>query len=689
MYRLLSIFICLLFLFFIDKLPAADPVVTSKIKAVRVYQGAAFIQRWGILRSDGKNGHFLINALPKKLKNKSVSLKFTNGNGKIFISRLQISDEIEQEYQNKKITQTKQEYDRLSRHLNLLNEEFEVLQNSKRTFRNLFPVRRKPDARSYNAIVFNPNAWQTYQKMISGLLADNSQKELALIENIDALNEKIIVAEAKLNFLKSYKSKQSKTVRVDYTTKRSGVFVFQLEYIALGAEWYPRYSVTTSKDGKQNELKIFAITRNQTGEDWHGVTLSFSAANYQAGLDLPIIREWRFGERRELVDNRQQSPSPTRLRRRASSFNDTASSRGLTKSQRVYIRPKDDVDEDIAEREEESKSQVPAKPVHQSKNHSYEYYQQARKKKARSYLHSNLARPKSFETEKQITSLNQLLFAQKNMFHKKNYWFSIRIGKQAQQKLNTLSPSLRNELVEAEQYIRILNRRANIARENKKLLSTLVAPRKSSGGFDYRYQSNQKYDIESNEAFHTIKIAKQVIPAKIIYECSPSSKPAVYTTSISKLRKKEPLLEGPLDIYLGKHFIGTSRIKMTSKNEALRFPLGVDRDIEVDRKEDVYQKKQGFFSKSRLIHKTISIRIRNRKPYPVSIKFIEKIPYSNDDNIKIIWQKSNHKIKKQERGLFTSLIRVPAGKNTLWKYSYTIEYPASSFLKRLIRNGEE
>ncbi|MEM7184499.1 MAG: DUF4139 domain-containing protein [Spirochaetota bacterium] len=690
MFILLISFIFLLFPLYAQQ----RHVLHSNITAVKVYEGAAFVQRQGILRTSvTRNGHFILDGFPEKLQDKSISLKFLGAKGKIWVTRLQVSQEIQAKNADTKLRKAKQEYDSLSRRLNLLNEEYEVLENSGKVVQNLTPIRRKPDSRSYNDIVLNPAAWNSYRAMVKNLLSNNNREKFSLLQKIDRLNERLVVAEAKLNFYRSRSTKVTKMIRIDYSTQIAKSYRFQLEYLISGAEWYPRYTVQTNAKQASNELSIFAVVRNLTGEDWSGVALSFSAADYRGSLDLPELSEWRFGEREipqqvvaEDADTYyqeepvQQTRSSARRRRRDSRIIDSLDKSKLP-SDREQAREEGRIAGGI--------SRKPLSAVSKkAKKFSYGSLQSQRQERARNYLNQNLAKANSLETERKITTLNEHFLQQKQSYSKRNYAQAIRYGQLAQKKLNTLTPNLRKELRDAELHIRKLNRKAAIEKENLKLLKTLVPPRKSSGGFNHLYLAKKKYSVRSDESFHRIHIKSQKLAAEVRYESSPLTSKNVYITSVTKLRKNEPLLEGPLDIFFLDNYVGSSRIKMTSRTEPLQFPLGVEKDIEIDRKESSYREKKGFFTSAKVIRKTILITIRNRKSYPVKVRFIERLPYTNDDKVKVVMEKTSVPTKKILRGLVEAKIRIPSKKRKVWKYSYSVTYPQDSILREYIRTGE-
>ncbi len=87
--------------------------------------------------------------------------------------------------------------------------------------------------------------------------------------------------------------KETKTVEVSLEVTREGKLDLGLTSVTPQASWEPSYDARLAPDGKSAELMFRALVRQQTGEDWHDVTLSLSTARPALGGAPPELSPWR------------------------------------------------------------------------------------------------------------------------------------------------------------------------------------------------------------------------------------------------------------------------------------------------------------------------------------------------------------------------------------------------------------
>lgn len=88
------------------------------------------------------------------------------------------------------------------------------------------------------------------------------------------------------------RQKETKTVELNVEVTREGTLDLDLTSIISQASWEPTYDARLASDGKSAELVFRALVRQQTGEDWHDVTLSLSTARPALGGAPPELSPW-------------------------------------------------------------------------------------------------------------------------------------------------------------------------------------------------------------------------------------------------------------------------------------------------------------------------------------------------------------------------------------------------------------
>ncbi len=125
-----------------------------------------------------------------------------------------------------------------------------------------------------------------------------SVKEMS--EFIDALPEKLEVIRdeiAKLSdeeetLAKQLKEKQdaakSYCVRVDVEAPEDGTYPIELRYFEKNASWHPLYEIHTEEEDRLT-VKLKAMIRQKTIEDWNGVALKLFTGNPTVSADIPEL----------------------------------------------------------------------------------------------------------------------------------------------------------------------------------------------------------------------------------------------------------------------------------------------------------------------------------------------------------------------------------------------------------------
>ncbi|MDP6117707.1 MAG: DUF4139 domain-containing protein, partial [Planctomycetota bacterium] len=130
---------------------------------------------------------------------------------------------------------------------------------------------------------------------VSGGLERISEEQLKLTDDLDQLNARLTVASARSTRLMSYETKRSKTVALEIKGKLNALGRIEVSYRIHGPRWYPRYSIRADIDTGKVELIMNALVSQETGEDWEGVELEFSAAEPSQSADLPKLLAWHIG----------------------------------------------------------------------------------------------------------------------------------------------------------------------------------------------------------------------------------------------------------------------------------------------------------------------------------------------------------------------------------------------------------
>ncbi|MCB1176304.1 MAG: DUF4139 domain-containing protein [Leptospiraceae bacterium] len=656
--------------------------LNTKIISARVYQGSANITRVGALKTTGQTG-FRINNLGNNIVEGSVSIRFKPENSGIKIKRILVIPKVEKTFKDEDVKKLEQREESLSRKLKIYTEELESINKQRNYISSLVPKKKDITRDSSPDILMNTGAWSEYQKMLTSILDENSELEWKLLKKLDDTREELLVVESKRDYLSRASSQEHKDVEVELSSKVNKPVQVYVDYIIKDAYWYPRYEVKVDTKKKMNQISFYALVRNNTGEDWENAEISFSAADLKKKLDLPRIDEWKISFRETPIETEEEYDKRAYAYSKSDKMMDKKKKELRSLKERNVNEVADEEPKPAMEREElqnRSIDLVRQEPQKQMRN---DYT------KAKQMLEQGNIRSRSQETESNLIEFKNVYESQKSYYSNNDYNNAIISGKKAMERLSLIAPKYQSELSSARQDIEETVRKSALMQANSKITNGLISPLESSGGFDYRYSAlGRKETILSDNSFNRVLVSRENLPNKLSYETAPIEMKSVFLTSNSVSRNKEPLLAGPLDIYVKEDYITTSKLNNTATGENLKFDLGPAKDIEIERKEDSFRETKGFFSKENSITKKITIKLKNRKKEKVSVLIVDRIPYTNDPKSKIETKNLPKGSKLSDTGILKYTVVLEAGKSKEIKYEYNILYPDKARLKEIFRGQE-
>jgi hypothetical protein len=703
---------------------ASEPIeVTTNISSVKLYENSAYIKREGKLNAKLPDNQFSISGLPVSLSDNSVIVSFSN-QSKLKVKTVMIQEYTESGFQNEAAKKAQENYESIQRKLDILNNQYSIISDYKQIIQTLLPVKREPTLQSTSEITINTKIWNDYQNLIGGMMEENTKSQFILLRQIDDLNEELLVAEAKLDYYKNAEIIKRKRLVIEFNGYVSSQEKFSLEYIVKGAKWYPRYSVSIDPEKNTNQLSFYAIVKNNTGEDWNHISLEFSTAILSKKLKIPEITEYVVGynvsRKRSSSFAKAASGTTNSAKKRASVFAETASARGLTAGSRGDKKeydekrksyPKADIapaapteqsktlDDSFDEAEEDAVvadernadgKELIIQSINSESSMNAQQHSFKTKSKAQEILKREQTQTNSVVTEQNLMQIKESYSKQVEFFQSNNYDEAIVYGKKAIEKFSRLSSKNRKELEFAEQKIESISRKSAMLKSNLRLGEGLIPLNALSiKGFDYRYKAKHKETILSDNSFNKVFIKDWKFPVKMAYEVSPISDKNVYVKCSSVQDGEEPLLRGPLDLFVFEDYLGTSTVDAAANLGNLKFNLGKDNDIKVERTEDMKMETTGFFSKTENQKFNVKYSIRNNKRNPVEITVIDRVPYTNNKSVTIKVHTKTKDMTVNDQGIINYKKNIPANKKSDFSILYDVSYPSGHVLYQTPREEEK
>jgi uncharacterized protein (TIGR02231 family) len=176
---------------------------------------------------------------------------------------------------------------------------------------------------------------------------------------------------------------------------------------------------------------------------------------------------------------------------------------------------------------------------------------------------------------------------------------------------------------------------ADAAKPENEAVQTLTA-NVEQRGFSAVYVISGTTTVPSDGEPHRSTISRQEMTANTEYTATPKLMPGAFVKAKVQNANPAPLLPGPLNVFMGNDFIGSSRLSLVGPEGVFDVFLGKDDGIKVQRKEKLRREETtGLVQKTRRIRCGYTIEIENMKRSEVTLTVKDQIPVSSDAKITV------------------------------------------------------
>jgi uncharacterized protein (TIGR02231 family) len=155
------------------------------------------------------------------------------------------------------------------------------------------------------------------------------------------------------------------------------------------------------------------------------------------------------------------------------------------------------------------------------------------------------------------------------------------------------------------------------------------------------------------------------------FETAPRLQRFVYLKCAARNGSPHPMLAGPVDIFRGSGFMGTSRLKFVAPGRPFEISLGIEESLKVRRAvttnvRDGEEKHEGF-----------DIEVANFGEEPREVTVLDNYPISDIEEVRVRLEPSTTEPteKNEKDGILKWRLKIPAGARRMVHLEYTIIYP--------------
>ena len=199
------------------------------------------------------------------------------------------------------------------------------------------------------------------------------------------------------------------------------------------------------------------------------------------------------------------------------------------------------------------------------------------------------------------------------------------------------------------------------------------------------YQVPGDTDIPSDGTPHKVTLSQFELDPEIDYLAVPKRSEAVFRRVKALNGSAGPMLAGPVNLFVGDEYVGSSSLDYIAKGEEIELSLGVEERITVDRELTRRDVDKARLRDRRQLQYGYKIEIHNLLPTKVTIEIHDQIPVARHEDIKVKpLHLSPDPTDKSELNVYEWSVDVPAGEELSLSYDFLVEHPRSMKIIGLI-----
>ncbi len=213
------------------------------------------------------------------------------------------------------------------------------------------------------------------------------------------------------------------------------------------------------------------------------------------------------------------------------------------------------------------------------------------------------------------------------------------------------------------------------------MITTKKEDRTSNGDIITEGIANTSFEIQklstiaSDGDITIIEIDNFKLPASFAYFTAPVINENVFLTAKIGNWQELNLLPGKANIYFEDSYSGVTNINPYATTDSLTVSLGVDPNVVIKRNPIKNFKKTNFIGNNRIVNKSYEIEIKNNKTLPVDVAIVDRIPVSQNKDIKVDDIDSGDSDYDSKKGILKWKTKIKSSATKKYKFSYTVKYP--------------
>ena len=190
-----------------------------------------------------------------------------------------------------------------------------------------------------------------------------------------------------------------------------------------------------------------------------------------------------------------------------------------------------------------------------------------------------------------------------------------------------------------------------------------------------RFEIKKQYSIPTDGDVTVIEIENYSVPASYAYFAAPVLNENVFLTAKIGNWEQYNLLPAEANVYFEGSYSGKTNINPLATTDSLTVSLGVDPNVVIKRNELNDFKKNQYIGNNKIVNKAYEIEVKNTKQSDIDLVLFDRIPISQNRDIKIEDIETGTSNYDSEKGIMEWKVKLISGSIKTYKFSYAVKYP--------------
>lgn len=474
-------------------------------------------------------------------------------------------------------------------------------------------------------------------------MQESKSRTIETEERIEALNERerqLLAEQAQLGGKPSTPMSEVE-VRIEAPAACKGDFT--LTYYVRNAGWFPSYDIRSNGLSEPVEIAYKANLFQNTGEEWKNVSLTLSSSNPTTGNIAPQLKTW-------WLDYGTTPPS----------YN--SDWRGNTVSGTVFDERREPLPGAIV--------MVPETTVGTATDAQGRYSITVPDKA--SSLQFNYI---GYESQTLAISGNTMNVMMQEDTELLDEVVVAGYGSTPSAALTGSVPGIRARSQAAPKQ-KYMADSANLAEESSPMETAQVQTR-----LGYEFEIRQPYTIPSDGRSVAAEIGRYSLPATYTYRATPKiDKDAFLMAEVSDWTKLN-LLDGEANVYFENTFVGKSILNPRETGDTLRFSMGRNRGILIERTKESDYSERRTIGANRTQTMGWKFAIRNTRTEPAVLILADQLPVSRNNTISVSGEELSGGTFDPANGTVTWRLELNPGERRELRLRYAVKFPKDRELR--------